>query len=473
MGRPGMPPGRPSALGRDWTKGSISRNLLSLSWPMMISSAVMMMGPTIDMIWVGKLGPAAIAGVGVSGMAVMMVSPLMMGLFTGLRAMVARFIGAGDVRSANHVAQQAFVIAAAFSLIAAIIGIFLAEQILSLLGLQDDVIAQGAAYMRIQFVGLGTMSFMFIAQSTMQASGDALTPMKISVGTRLVHVALSPLLIFGLWLFPPMGVSGAALASVIAQAVGAAILLWVLFTGRSRVRITLREFRFDPAVIWSMVKIGIPASINGMERSLSQLLLVRIIADFGTMAVAAHSLGQRIDMFVFMPAMGLGQAAGVLAGQNLGAAQPERAGKTAWLSAGLVTGIMAFWAVAIWFGAESVVRIFSSEVELVTLAGTFLRIAIASLLVMGFTMVLMQSLMGVGDTVPPMLVSMLTFWLVQLPLALFLPRVGDLGVLGVRWAMVAGSAAQAISYTAYFRTGRWKQKKIDLGARGIRAQTQS
>lgn len=473
MERPGMPPGRQASFGRDWTKGSISRNLLSLSWPMMISSSVMMMGPTIDMIWVGKLGAASIAGVGVSGMAVMMVNPLMMGLFTGLRAMVARFIGAGDVRSANHVAQQAFVIAAAFSVISAIVGIFLAEQILALLGLKPEVIAEGADYMRISFAGLGTMSFMFIAQSTMQASGDAVTPMNISIGTRLLHVALSPLLIFGFWPFPALGVSGAALANVIAQGVGAAILLWVLFTGRSRVRLTLREFRLDPTVIWSMVKIGIPASVNGMERSLSQLFLVRIIAGFGTLAVAAHSLGQRIDMFVFMPAMGLGQAAGVLAGQNMGAGQPERTEKTAWLSAALVSGIMVFWSAIIWFGAENIVRIFNSEPGLVTLSGTFLRIAIASMLVMSFAMVLMQSLMGIGDTVPPMLVSMLSFWVVQLPLALFLPRVAELGVLGVRWAMVFGSAAQAISYTLYFRNGSWKHKKIDLGTGRVTARTPS
>ena len=427
---------------------------------MTISSAIMMLGPTIDMIWVGKLGAASIAGVGVSGMVVMLVNSLIMGLFTGLRAMVARFVGAGDVAEANHVAQQAFVIGAVFPLFTAIIGIFLAEPILILMGVEADVVREGSAYMRIQFVGMVTMSFGMMTQGIMQASGDAINPMKISVSTRLFHVVLCPFLIFGWWLFPRLGVSGAALTNVISQGLGGVLSLWFLFSGRTRLQLTFKGFRLDPNIIWRMVKIGIPASVNGMERNFSQLILMRIIAPFGTLAVAAHTLCQRVDMFIFMPAMGLGQASSVLAGQNLGAGQPERAERTGWLGTSLVEGVVVIGSVAIWFWAESIVRIFSPEPGLVQIASTFLRIAIAGLLMMGFTAVLMQCLMGVGDTVPPMLVSIISIWLVQLPLAYFVPQVTDLGVYGVRWAMVSGMFIQAIAFTTYFRAGRWKHKKV-------------
>lgn len=420
----------------------------------------MTFGPTIDMFWVGRLGTAAIAGVGVSGMAVMMINALGMGLFTGLRAMVARSVGAGDIRGANHVSQQAFVVGAGYSIAMAAIGIFLAEPILALLGLEADVIAQGAVYMRIQLVGMITMALGMIAQSIMQASGDAVNPMKISLATRILHVALCPFLIFGWWIFPRMGVSGAALTSVISQGIGGAISLWLLMTGRTRLRLTFKNFRFDADIIWRMIKIGIPASINGVERSFSQLILVRIMATYGTVAMAGHTLGQRIEMFMFMPAMGFGQAAGVLAGQNLGADEPERAEKTAWLSSFLIESVMVIGSLVVWFWAENVVRIFNSEAGLVTLASTFLRISIVSMLMMGFTVALMQCLMGVGDTLPPMLVSMLSAWLLQLPLAYFLPKITDLGVYGVRWALVVGMAAQAIAFIIYFRTGKWKQKKV-------------
>ncbi len=460
MAEAGGPPRRGAAFDRDWTKGSIIRNLWSLSWPMTISGSIMMLGPTIDMIWVGKLGTASIAGVGVAGMAVMLVNSLMMGLFTGLRAMLARFVGAGDEQGANHIAQQAFVIAVAFSIVMAVIGIFFAEPILMLLGLEADVVTEGTAYMRIQFVGMVTMSAGWITQSTMQASGDSVTPMKISIGTRIFHVVLSPFLIFGWWIFPRLGVSGAALTGVISMGMGGGIGLWILLSGRTRLRMTLRNFRFDRNIIWRMVKIGIPASITGMERSLASFLLLWFIVPFGTLAVAAHSLSGRIDGFIFMPAMGLGQAAGILAGQNLGAGQPERAERTSWLAAGLFTAVTVVASVAIWFWAENVVRIFNAEPGLVEIASTFLRIQIVSYLVFGVVIVLMTCLNGVGDTMVPMLTTLVTMWGVQVPLAYFLPRVTGLGVYGIRWAIVTGIVMRAVIYTIYFRTGRWKRKEI-------------
>ena len=454
------PPGRGASFDRDWTKGSIIGNLWSLSWPMTVSSTIMTLGPTIDMIWVGKLGTAAIAGVGVSGIAIMLVMGLIMGLFTGLRAMVARFVGAGDEPGANHVAQQAFVIGASFSIVTAVIGIFLAEKILSLFGLEADVVVEGAAYMRMQLIGMVTMSGAMIAQSIMQASGDTMTPMKISIATRIVHVILCPFLIFGWWLFPRMGVTGAALTGIISQGGGGVIALWILFSGRTRLRITLRNFRIDGDIIWRMVKIGIPASVTGMERSLADFLLVRFIAPFGTFAVAAHSLCQRVDGFIHMPAMGMGQAAGVLAAQNLGAQQPERAERTGWLAAALYTVVMIIGSVVIWFWAESIVRIFNPEPGLVEIAGVFLRIQIVHYMVFGVVITLLNCLNGVGDTVIPMITTLVTLWGVQIPLAYFLPKVTNLGVYGVRWGIVIAIVMRAITYSVYFKLGRWKRKEV-------------
>lgn len=453
------PEGRASS-DRDWTKGSIVANLWSLAWPMTVSSTIMTLGPTIDMIWVGKLGPSSIAGVGVSGIGIMMVFVLLMGLFTGLRAMVGRFVGAGDEPSAIHVSQQAFVLGSLFSLVTALVGVFLAEPILQLIGLEADVIAEGAAYMRIQLVGMATMAGGMIAQSVMQASGDTVTPMKISIGTRILHVIICPFLIFGWWIFPRMGVSGAAITGVLSQGVGAAIAMWILFSGRTRLRLTLKNFHFDGNAIWRMVKIGIPASITGMERSFADFLLLRFIAPFGTFAVAAHSLTQRIDGFIHMPAMGLGQAAGILAAQNLGAGQPERAERTGWLAAGLYTGVMVIGSLVIWFWAEHIVRIFNPEPDLVDLTSNFLRIQIVQYMVFGIVITLLSCLNGVGDTMIPMWTTLITLWGVQIPLAYILPKVTNLGVYGVRWGIVIAIAMRAVTYATYFKMGRWKRKQI-------------
>jgi len=419
-----------------------------------------MVGPTVDMIWVGRLGSASIAGVGVAGIAVMLVQSALMGLFMGLRAMVARFVGAGDEKSANHVAQQAVVIGAASSVILAIIGIFFAEGILTLVGVAPDVIALGAAYLRIQFIGMVAMSFRMMTDGVMQASGDATTPMKIAFAFRFLHVALSPFLIFGWWLFPRLGVSGAALTNVISQSLGTGLGFWILMTGRSRLRLSFRRFRIDPGIIWRMIRVGLPASVMGMQTNLGQFILMSVIAPFGTLAVAAHTLNQRIEMFLFMPAWGLGIAAGVLVGQNLGAKQPARAERTGWLAAGIVEGFIVICSLAILIWAETFVHIFSSDPGVVSIGATFLRIATAGYIAMGLPVVLQQCISGSGDTIPPMLVSIATMWLVQLPLAYFLSRFTNLEVYGVRWAIVVGMVVGAIAYTVYFRLGRWKRKVV-------------
>jgi len=478
------------AFGKDWTQGSIVGNLLRLSWPMVVSSTLMMIGPTIDMIWVGKLGSASVAGVGVAGIAVQLVMGAMMGLAMGMRALIARSIGARDVDSANHVAQQAFVISGGFAILMAVIGIFLAEQILGIFGLEPEVMVEGSNYLRIQFIGMAAVSFRIVVEGVMQSSGDAVTPMVTAIIYRLVHVVLSPLLIFGLWIFPEMGVTGAALTNVISQSIGVALALWYLLNGRSlsfigrsgqdevgrptgsryfwwiprigpsRLRLSFKNFRFDIATIRRIVRIGAPAMVSGMQRTLGQFILMIFVSPFGTFAVAAHSIVQRIEMVLFIPGMAFGQAAGVLAGQNLGAGKPERAERSAWISLMISEGVLITCSAVLLVWPSQVVSIFNSEPGLLEIAITYVRIAITGYVLMGFTSTLMNVLSGAGDTVPPMIFSLITAWGVQLPLAFFLPKVGDLGVYGVRWAISSGLIVGSVFFLAYFRTGRWKRKRV-------------
>lgn len=427
---------------------------------MMISNSFNMLGPTIDMIWVGRLGAASIAGVGVAGMIVMVMNSARMGLDMGMRAMIARFVGAGDEQGAIHVIQHALFVSGLFSIVMAVIGIFLAEPILILFGLSPDVVNEGAAYLRILFVGSIFMSFRTMAEGAMQASGDTVTPMKIIVAFRLFHIALCPFLVFGWWIFPQLGVSGAALTNVFSQSLGTIIGFWFLSSGRSRLRLTLKDFRLNLNTIWRIVKIAIPASIMGIERSFANLILMRFIVPFGTLAVAAHTLCQRIEMVIFMPTMALGMAAGVLAGQNLGAHQPERAEKSGWYAIGLVEGFVIVIVLVIWLWGENIAHIFTTDTGVVEVTKAFLMIAIAGYLVMGFNAVLQQCISGVGDTLPPMLVSLITVWVVQILLAYLLPKVTDLGVYGVRWAMVAGIGSGSLAYSIYFKLGRWKRKEV-------------
>ena len=446
---------------KDWTKGGITRNLLSLGWPMMVTEGLYMIGISIDMVWVGRLGVAPMAAIGVAGIFAGFQMMIMTGLGIGTRAVVARFVGAGDISGANHAAQQAFIVSVIYTVVMAVLGITLAEPILTLMGFAPDVVALGADYMRIMFgYGSITVAFWYMGYSIMQASGDAMTPLWIIVFYRVLHVPLCYALVLGAWGLPQMGSNGAAMANVISRGVGAVLVMAVLFGGRSRLRLTMRNFRVDFGMVWRMVKIGIPASVMGVQRSLSMMVIATLMAPFGTTAVAAHSVQQRVEMLLMPVNLGLGMAAGVLAGQNLGAEQPQRAERSSWQAAGISTALMIICSIAVLLLAENIVRIFNSEPEVVSMTSTFLRIAVAGYVVLGIGNVLSQALSGTGDTIPPMVISLVASWAVTLPLAYFLPRVMDLGVLGVRWGLVAGLLLQAVASAVYFRLGRWKQKRV-------------
>jgi len=427
---------------------------------MVLSNTLNIVGPTIDMIWVGKLGAASVAGVGVAGIAVQLVIATLVGLFIGLRALVARFVGAGDEKGASYAARQAFIISAVISIILATIGIFLAEEILGAMGLEPDAITEGAAYMRIMFASTVVISFRLVTESIMQASGDAMTPLKLIFMVRAFHALLCPFFIFGWWTFPEMGVSGAAISNIISQSIGLAFGFWILLSGRSRLKLSLRNFSLDLNIIWRMVRIGIPASIMAMQSNFGHLALMRFMAPFGTVAVAAHTIAQRVDMMLFMPAMGLGVAAGVLVGQNLGARQPARAEKSGWLAVGMGEIYTIAFAIVISIWPEHIVHIFNSEAALVETASSFLRIAAVSYLFAAFIPVLMQATTSAGDTIPPMLFSIVLVWMVQVPMAFLLSQVIGSNAQGVRWAMVTGTAFGAIAFTTYFKMGRWKRKRI-------------
>ncbi|MFC1892339.1 MATE family efflux transporter, partial [Thermodesulfobacteriota bacterium] len=408
---------------RDWTKGSTIRNLLALSWPIIVSDSLNLIGPTIDMIWVGRLGAASIAGVGVAGM-VLMVSRLgIMGINTGNRAMVARFMGANDNAGAIHTARQAFIVSVAYATIIASIGIIYAESILSLFGVGADVVSEGATYIRVAFISAIAMALHVVPEGIMQASGDTVTPMKISITMRIIHVILGPFLIFGIWIFPRMGVTGAAMASLISLTIGMLISLWVVFTGRSRLRLTLKNFSIDFNIIWRIIKIGLPASVMMAQQRFGRILLLAFVAPFGTSAVAGYVLLERIEVFVRTPAMGFGRGAGVLVGQNLGAREPDRAEKSAWHATGFSESIVIVIAIILFLWPGHVIHIFSPDPQLIKTVGIFLRIMAIGYLTLGFDAVLVQSLSGAGDTMPAMIMNVMRMWVITLPFAYILPKI--------------------------------------------------
>lgn len=427
---------------------------------MIVGSGLNMLGPTIDVVWVGKLGSTAVAGVGVAGIVIMAIMSAMMGMVTGMRALVARSIGADNLIEANNIAIQSIVVSGIISSTIALAGFFLSTPLLSLMGLEPEVVKEGAAYLRMVFISAIPMMLRFMCEGSMQSAGDSFRPMTITAVYRAIHIALCPFFIFGWWIFPELGVTGAAVTNLISQSIGLAISVWILTTNRTRLNISFKGFRIDWGTIWRILRIGIPSSIMGVQMSLGNFILIRLISPFGTSAVAAHTIWQRIDMLLLMTVMGIGMGAGILAGQNLGAGKPERAVKSAWTAALMGEGFLLISGVFILFGAESVVRLFNSEPALVETGAAFLRIAASSYPIVSFYLVFQYCISGSGDTIPPMIFSIVGTWLVQLPLAYFLPKITNWGVYGVRWAMVITAILLTICFILYFLSGRWKRKAV-------------
>jgi putative MATE family efflux protein len=452
--------GKDSRATRDWTQGDVSKNLLSLSWPMMVSGTLNMIGPFIDLIWVGKLGTASVAGVGIGGMAVMVANGAISGLFTGTRVFVARSYGAGDKDMALRAARQSFVVGIAYAVLMAIIGLFLAFPILRLFGVQPDVVHEGAVYLRIMFVGMITLNLLTFNEGVMQASGDTLMPMRISLTYRLMHMVLCPLLVFGVGILPKLGVTGAALSDVITQGIGGSFGLWVLLSGKSRLKLNFNKWKIEAAMLWRMIKIGLPNSFMAMQQVLGTLFLVGFIAPYGTAAVAAHTIFTRIDGAVMFLSLYLGISAGILGAQNLGANKPDRAVKSGWTAANYSLIGMFIFIIIILLFAEPIVRIFNNDPEMVILAASFLRIACVSYLFLGIGTAFRLFLVGVGDTWPAFILEVVFMWGFLIPMAWANNQFTDFGIWGIRWVLAIRLILGGIIFTIYFWSGKWKHRKV-------------
>jgi putative MATE family efflux protein len=448
--------GRRSAYAtRDLTKGSIRKNLWFLGWPQVAEGFLSVADQLADLIWAGRLGFQAIAGLGVAQTYLMLVMTARMGLDSGMRSMIARAVGARNLPLANHILLQSLTLTTFMAAIIATLGILLTEPLLRIIGLSDEVVREAAGYMRIQFVAMSMMGYQRLTAGALQASGDSLTPLKAATVTRVTHLVLSPLLIFG-WLgLPAFGLAGAGVARLAAEFLGVGINFYALIAGTSRLRLRVSQYRLDLPLMWSLVKIGAPASVTNMQRGVSQLAVVGIAAQFGDAALAAFALSRRTENIVNQSGRGMGRAAGALAGQNLGAELPERAKSSIKWALVYVTGLTLPVVIVTILFPEPVAAFFNSDPEFVSLASTWLIIAAIGYIFMSPVQVFTQAFNTSGSTMAPMLITLATMWVFDIPLAFILSNYTSLGQFGVPWAIATGTTVRLLFYVWYYLTGKW------------------
>lgn len=442
------------------TSGSPLRAIYLLSGPMLVSALLQNAQTLIDLYWVGRLGPQTIAAVAMGGTVMMMIFPLFMGLATGTVALVSRAIGAEQPAEAGQVAGQSLFLALVLGGASGAVGLHLAPAALSWLGAEPAIVNEGAAYLRILLLGSATTYLLFTANSALQGAGNAWTPMVAMLTANGINIVLDPVLIFGLGPFPRMGIEGAALATIVAQALAACISLQRLHHVTARPRVLAEHWRPDWTLCRRILRIGIPGTGQMLSRSLMNAVMMNLVAGFGTVAVAAYGTGLRFHMILLMPAFALGAAAATLVGQNLGAGQPERAHRAAWLATGIDMGLMLLSSLAVLIWAPNLMGFFTNDPAVIATGARYLRLVSPVYIFSSPGIILGRALNGAGDTLVPMFITIFCLWGLQVPAAIAMTRWAPDRIDGIWFAIMAAMVAHGLAVIGWFETGRWKTRKV-------------
>jgi len=446
--------------GQRLTEGSIIRNIWVIAWPLTLSHLLLATYHVVDMYFVAKLGAVAIATVVMGGTISNIIWMIMAGLGTSIRAMISRFIGAKQEKAAAEVAAQSLLLSLMLGALIGLFGSLFAQPILVLLGAEPEVLSLGVAYIRILAIGEGLSTLlMHSCKAILEGAGNAKTPMRILIYSNLVNMALLPLLIFGWGPIPPLGVNGAAWATIIAEFWGA--ILFLRFLGATTIGPEIfRRLRPDGPTLRRMIRIAFPRSLQRGLEVLTAVILIRLVADFGTVAVAVYGIGFRLDLALKSPGWGLGTAADTLVGQSLGALKPGRAEKSAWLVAGIYVLLNGVVGLLFIFIPEKVMAFFTIDPEVIRLGVPFLQIMYWAFIFMAVGMIFERALGGSGDTVSPLVITAIGLMGLKIPLALLLPHFMGLGVLGLWLAIALSYATWGVGMALWFHRGGWKQKEI-------------
>ncbi|MCK5595663.1 MATE family efflux transporter [bacterium] len=440
----------------DLTKGSIHKSIWKLALPIMISVILHNAFNIVDMIFVGKLGPEAIAAVAMGGIFFGIIMIALIGISIGTTAMIARAIGAKNTKEAEDIAVQSLFMGVVGSIVLGLSGFFLAKPMLILFGASGEVISLGASYIRILSLGSITMFLLFLISAILRGAGDAFSPMKFLMLSTGLNIVLDPILIFGMFEVPALGVKGSALATVIARAAGVIWGLWAIFRGHSVIHLKIRESRLRFSTMLQMIRTGIFAALQMAARNISGLILMRIVAIYGTFAVAAYGIGMRVLMLVMMPGFAFAQCATTLVGQNLGADKPRRAEKSAWLSAGFFGIMSIIFAIIFFIFAKEIIAVFNTNQEVIRIGVLYLRFLSFTFVFMASSIVLGRAFMGAGDTLSPLIITGISLFGFQIPLALLLSRNFNMNTNGIWLAIAISNIVQGVMMAGWFKKGKWK-----------------
>lgn len=444
----------------DFTSGSIKRAVFMLAIPMILEMCMESVFAVVDIFFVARLGKEAAATVGLTESFLTLIYSVAIGLSMAATAMVSRRVGEKNLEQASKSAMQSLLIALFCSLVVSIFGVIYARQILQALNAPAGVLAIGVPYIQIMLGGSVVIILLFLVNGIFRGAGNAAIAMKSLWLANFCNIVLCPVLIFGFGPVPALGLKGAAIATTIGRGAGVCYQLYHLTKGNSLVHFKAGYLLPDLKIIKSLVNVASTGTMQFLIASASWIVLARIVAGFGSDAIAGYTIALRMIMFFLLPAWGLSNAAATLVGQNLGAGQPERAEKSVWTTARYNVAFMFLVTLIFMFFAEPLVSVMNQQTAVVGYATETLRIMSLGYISYGVGMVLMNAFNGAGDSRTPTLINLAGFWAFQIPLAYVLALVFNLGPKGVFFAIFISETAITIGTYFIFRRGKWKKVKI-------------
>ncbi|WP_271679744.1 MATE family efflux transporter [Thermomonas mangrovi] len=444
----------------DYTRIPLRRAVFLLAVPMVLELVLESTFAVVDIFFVAKLGPSAVATVGLTESYLFLLYSIAMGLAMGITALVARRVGEGEREAASVTAAQALWVAVLASVPFAIAGIVWARELLALMGADAWTLEHGVGYMQWMLGGNVVILLLFVINAIFRGAGDAAIAMRVLWVANGLNILLDPLLIFGWGPVPAFGVEGAAIATNIGRGVGVLMQLWILFRGGQHIRVTAAQLAWRAGIAWQIVRTSLGGVGQMIVAMTSWIFLMRILASIGSEAVAGATIAIRVMMFTMMPAWGMSNAAATLVGQNLGAQQPERAEASVWQIGRYNMAYLVAIALLFLLLPRELVGVFSDDPRVVAVGAEWLRILSYSLFVYGWWMVSVQAFNGAGDTVTPTWINVVFFWLIQIPLAWWLALHLQLGHTGVFWAVFVSETAVGLFTLWLFSRGRWKSKQV-------------
>lgn len=444
----------------DFTEGSLRRAIFLLSVPMVLETVMESIFAVVDVFLVGRLGPDAIATVGLTEAMFTIIYAVAMGLGIGASATVSRRIGEKDPDMAARSAVQAIGLGVLLSVPFCVGGALFARPLLELMGGSPWVLEHGVGYTKVMLGSMGSVVLLFLINAIFRGAGDAAVAMRVLWLGNAFNILLAPCLIFGWGPFPKMGVVGAGVATSLGRSLGVVYQLYWLARGTRHLRVRLAHLRLEPRTMLSMLRLSGTGMFQGFVSMSSWVVLARIVSTFGSAATAGYTVAMRIVMFALLPSWGMGNAAATLVGQSLGAKKPERGEQAVWTAARYNSVFLGSVGLLFILVAQPLIGAFTKDSAAASYGVTCLRIVSAGFFFFAFALVLEQAFNGAGDTMTPTYVNLGCLWVLELPLAWVLANTLQLGPTGAFLSITISYCLLAGVSLWLFRRGRWKLREV-------------